>query len=356
MNKTKILLLLLTFFSFELSAQQQTDVAKTNHKEIDRYIAEIQKQYHIPGLALAVIKDGEVIHKNNYGLSNIEMSVPVTDQTLFPLFSTTKVMSVVAVYQLIEQNKLSLENSLSDFLDDLPESWRKVQIKNLITHSSGLPDIVNYTNDKEEDAKQKVYMDTVRFAAGKQFDYNQTNFWLLNRIFQKVVGKKLSEYVIERQFPSSLKSVVFEGNNLKVVENLSYGYVNTVNSNQFLKRNWSFPEYEYGAAALNMTLDSFIEWNRKFDHNELITAQTKTRLLTPFNYEVKRDFTYGLDLIKVNDEVSYGFSGGISTAFREFSAKKLTVILLANGMFIPTGKLKGINEVVNNIAIIASGK
>lgn len=333
-----------------------TNIAKTNHEEINNYIADVLKQYHIPGLALAVIRNGEVIHKNNYGLSNVEMSVPVTDKTLFPLFSTTKVMSVVAVYQLIEQHKLSLDNSISDFLDDLPENWRKVQIKNLLTHSSGLPDIVNYTNDKEEEAKRKVYTDTLRFAAGKQFDYNQTNFWLLNRIFQKVVGKKLSEYIIDAQFPSSAKSVIFEGNNLKVIENLSYGYVNTADSNQLMKRNWTFPEYEYGAAALNITLDSFVEWNRKFDHNEFITAQTKTQLLTPFSYEVKRDFTYGLDLIKLKDEVSYGFSGGVSTAFRKFTHKNLTVILLANGMFIPTDQLKGINEVVNNIAIIASGK
>lgn len=231
-----------------------------------------------------------------------------------------------------------------------------MQIKNLLTHSSGLPDIVNYTNDREEDAKQKVYKDTVKFVAGKQFDYNQTNYWLLNRIFQKVVGKTLSEYIIDFQFPSSSNSVIFEGNNLKVIKNLSYGYVNTVNSNQFLKRNWSFPEYEYGAAALNMTLNSFIEWNRKFDNNELISAKTKAQLLTPFDYEIKRDFTHGLDLIKHNGDISYGFSGGVSTAFRKFTNENLTIILLANGMFIPTDKLNGINEVVNNIAIIADKK
>jgi CubicO group peptidase (beta-lactamase class C family) len=343
-----VTIMLCSFFVINCNAQEKSN------KEINNYIAEIQKQYNIPGLAVAVIRHGEVIHKNNYGLANIEMATPVTDKTLFPLFSTTKIMSVVAVYQLIEQHKLYLDNNISDFLDDLPDSWRKVQIKNLLTHSSGLPDIVNYASDKEEEAKQKVYRDTVKFVAGKQFDYNQTNFWLLNRIFQKVVGKTLSNYIMDKQFPSSLKAVIFEGNNLKVIENLSYGYVNTANSNEFLKRNWSFPEYQYGAAALNMTLNSFIEWNRKFDNNELISAKTKAQLLTPFNYEVKRDFTHGLDLIKLNGDISYGFSGGVSTAFRKFPGRNLTVILLANGMFIPTGKLNGINEVVNNIAKIAS--
>lgn len=343
-------IVLCSFLAISSSAQNNSKL------KIDNYIAEIQKQYKIPGVALAVIKDGKVIHKNYYGLANIEMAVPVSDKTLFPLFSTTKIMSVVAVYQLIEQNKLSLDNNIADFLDDLPSSWKKVQIKNLLTHSSGLPDIVLYTNDKEEDAKRKVYSDTIKFVTGKQFDYNQTNFWLLNRIFQKVAGKTLSNYIIEKQFPSSLTSVIFEGNNLKVIENLSYGYVSMMNSNEFLKRNWSFPEYQYGAAGLNMTLNSFIEWNKKFDNNEFISAKTKTQLLAPFTYEIKRDFTHGLDLLKQNGNISYGFSGGVSTAYRTFPNKNLTIIILANGQFIPTDKLNGINEVVNNIANIASQK
>lgn len=189
--------------------------------------------------------------------------------------------------------------------------------------------------------------------AGKP-PYNQTNYWLLNRIFQKVVSKTLSNFIIDTQFPSSLSSVIFEGNNLKVVENLTYGYINIPNSNQFLKRNWSFPEYEYGAAALNMTLSSFIEWNKKFDNNELISEKTKEQLLTPFDYEISRDFTHGLDLIKHNGDISYGFSGGVSTAFRKFKKENLTIILFANGMFIPTDQLRGINEVVNTLANIAS--
>ena len=327
-----------------------------NNKEINIYVAKIQKQYNIPGLALAVIKNGEVIHKKNYGFANIELAVPVNDKTLFPLFSTSKVISVITVYQLIEQKKLSLDNYISDFLDDLPNSWKKVQIKNLITHSSGLPDIVNYGSDNEVDAQQKVYKDTIKFAPNKQFDYNQTNYWLLNRIFQKVVGKTLSKYILDTQFQSLLQSVAYEGNNMKLVNNLSYGYVYSLNNAQFLKRNWSFPEYLYGAAALNMTLNAFVEWNKRFDNNEIISEKTKAQLFTPFNYEVKRDFTYGLDLLTNNGEISYGFSGGVSTAFRKFKNNNLTIILLANGQFIPKDNLNGINEVVNNIANIAFKK
>jgi CubicO group peptidase (beta-lactamase class C family) len=348
--KKLIFPLIIIMVSFlEIKAQKKI-------KEVDKYISLILKQYQIPGLALAIIKEGKIIHKNNYGLANIELDVPVTDKTLFPLFSTTKVISVITIYQLIEQRKLTLDSRISDFLVDLPDAWKQVQIKNLLTHSSGLPDIVNYSSDKEEVAQQKIYMDSMKFSIGKQFDYNQTNFWLLNRIMKKVVGKSLSQYVLETQFPNSHDAAVFEGNNMKVVKNLSYGYVTSSFNQQLMKRNWSFPEYLYGAAGLNMTLNSFIEWSMKFDNDLLIRKETKALLLTPFEYETPRDYTNGLDLIKFKGDDSYGFSGGVSTAYRIFPNKKMTIILLANGQFIPTDKLKGINDIVNKIAEIVNEK
>ena len=327
------------------------------NKEINEYIAEIQQQYKIPGLALAVIKNGKIIHRMNYGIANLENSVLVSDKTLFPLFSTTKIFTVLSVHQLIEQNKISLNNSISEFLTDIPNNWKNTKIENLISHSSGLPDIVAYETDSEEEiAKSKVYKDSLKFTVGKQFDYNQTNFWLLKRIIEKIVGKNLGNHILETQFKDSKNDVLFEGNSLKVIKNLSYGYVNRESENTILKRNWNFPNYMYGASALNLTLNNFIEWNKKFDENTFITESTKKQLLKPFNYKQPRDFCYGLDLIKVNGELSYGFSGGVATAFRKFPDKNLTIILLSNGMFIPNGKLGGINEVVNNIKKLSEKK
>ena len=350
----KILIIIIVLFPL-LTIMSQTKTKLS--KDINEYIAEIQEQYKIPGLALAVVKNGKIIHKMNYGIANIENSVLVSDETLFPLFSTTKIFTVLSVHQLIEQKKISLDNFVSQFLIDLPGSWKKIKIENLLTHSSGLPDIVAYENESEEEiAKNKVYKDSIKFIAGNEFDYNQTNFWLLKRIVEKIVGQNLADYIIKTQFPLSKNDATFEGNSLKVIKNLSYGYVNCESEKTILKRNWNFPKYMYGATALNLTLSNFIEWNRKFDENTFITESTKKQLLKPFSYKQEKDFCYGLDLIKVNGELSYGFSGGVATAFRKFPDKNLTIILLANRMFIPNGKVGGINEVVNNIQKLSEKK
>lgn len=350
MIKKTLLLLQILLTGLTLFAQPKG----TLNTEIDEYVSIIQKQYNIPGLALAIVKNGTVVHKKYYGVANIEFSVPVNDSTVFPLFSTTKIFTVTAIHQLIEQRKLSLDNSVSDFLIDLPETWKNIKIQNLLTHSSGLPDIVAYeTENDEQIAKAKIYKDPIKFVAGNQFDYNQTNFWLLRLILEKITGEPIEDYIVKSQFPESKGEVFFMENTLKVVKNMSYGYVIREDESSVYKRNWSFPKYIYGAAALNMTLNNFINWNKKFDADILISKATKKQLLTPFHYTQKHDFCYGLELINSNGEVSYGFSGGVSTAFRKFQDKNITIILLANGMFIPNENLGGINEVINKVKEIS---
>ena len=319
--------------------------------EIDRYVREIQQAHRIPGPALAIVKEGKLIHRANYGLANIEFSMPVSDDTVFPLFSTTKIFSVVAVHQLIEQGKLSLDSKLADFLSDLPAAWREVKIKHLLSHSSGLPDILAYENLPEAEAQQAVYSQAILFKPGEQFDYNQTNYWLLNRIFQKLLGQSLSTHILENQFAGTQASVFFEGNHLAVMPNFSSGYNNT--ADKLTKRNWHFPQYNYGAAGLNLSMDAFLNWNKKLDEGGLLTSTSMTNLRQVFLYTKPRKFTHGWDFIELNGVATYGFTGGMATAFRQVPQKKMTLILLANAMFIPTAQRPSLEAIVNRLLLMA---
>nr|WP_315469206.1 serine hydrolase domain-containing protein [uncultured Undibacterium sp.] len=319
--------------------------------EIDRYVKQIQQLHHIPGLTLAIVRDGKLIHRGNYGLANLEFSVPVSDDTVFPLFSSTKIFSVVAVHRLIEQGKLSLDNKLVDFLTDLPEAWREVKIEHLLSHSSGLPDIVTYENLPEVEAQQAVYAQAILSKPGAQFDYNQTNYWLLNRIFQKIIGQTLSAYIMETQFSGTQTSAFFEGNHLAVMPNFASGYNNA--GDKLTKRNWHFPHYNYAAAGLNLSMNAFLEWHKKLEEGALISPASLARLRQPFVYAKPRNFTHGWDLIEWNGVATYGFTGGIATAFRQVPQKKMTLILLANAMFIPSVQRPGLDAIVNRLLLMA---
>lgn len=247
-------------------------------KKINSYINEISTKNDIPGLALAIIKNGSLIHKKYYGFSNLDYDIPVNDKTKFPLFSTSKIFASVAVHKLIEQNKLKLEDEIAQYLDDLPEDWKNVQVKNLLSHSSGLPEIAVYEREPEDVAKSKVYKDSIKFDAGNKFDYNQTNFWLLNLISKRVSNKTLADHIMENQFLASDSSAVFEGNSLAILKNRATSYSDYPKKGFLRETDYNNPEYLYGASGFNITLNGFVDWDKKFDSNEIINKSSKLRL------------------------------------------------------------------------------
>jgi CubicO group peptidase (beta-lactamase class C family) len=95
-------------------------------------------------MAVGVIKNDKIIFQKYYGRENLESDKKVNSNSLFRVYSTTKLITDVAVFQLIEKGQLSLEDKISKYLDDLPKEWQNVKIKNLLSHSSGIPDFARY--------------------------------------------------------------------------------------------------------------------------------------------------------------------------------------------------------------------
>ena len=93
-----------------------------------------------PGAAVAVIKDGHFLHKNGYGLANLNTKETITPDTQFLLASVSKQFTAMAVMMLAEEGKLSYDDSISEYFDNIPASWNKITIRHLLTHTSGLPD------------------------------------------------------------------------------------------------------------------------------------------------------------------------------------------------------------------------
>jgi CubicO group peptidase (beta-lactamase class C family) len=108
--------------------------------KVDEYIkAEMQKQ-RIPGLSLAVIKDGQIILAKGYGLANVEHQVPVKPETIFQSGSVGKQFTATAVMILVEDGKIALDDKIGKYLDGAPESWKSVTVRHLLTHTAGLTD------------------------------------------------------------------------------------------------------------------------------------------------------------------------------------------------------------------------
>ncbi|MFV8344628.1 serine hydrolase [Flavobacterium sp. ZB4P13] len=309
---------------------------KETKQNIDNYIKEVIDVNEIPGLALAVVKNGEVIYEGYYGKTSLEENTPVDQNSIFRIYSTTKLISTVGVFQLIEKGKLSLEDVISKYIDNLPKEWQEIKIKNLLSHSSGLPDVVRFQDIpntlSDEEKIGRLSKKPMDFETGKRFRYNQTNYWLLTQIVEKITGLTFDEYILNNQFPSSGKSVFFSSNSVDTIPSRVSKYDFDSKTKKYVKPIINDGVRAHSGNGLNITLQEFIRWNERLDENLLMKKETKYSMWKPFEFKNSKDnFLHGWGLYTVNRKPSYGFSGGNVTGFRKFVENDMTIIFLSNG-------------------------
>lgn len=193
------------------AATCRSDLVRTAAKDFanPRAVGMLQdeiKARHIPGLQAAVVKHGRIVMLVSCGVADVGFSEPVVRTTRFQLASATKPFTGVVAMQLVEEGKLSLDAPLSAYLDDLPQAWRAVTVRQALMHVTGLPDIVDPARGGlidpagESAAWAKVKTLPMQFAPGQGYAYNQTNYLLLGRIIEKLRGQPFRQVVSERIF------------------------------------------------------------------------------------------------------------------------------------------------------------
>lgn len=346
---TKSFSYFLFFIVISVYSQSSTEISKEKKDKIREYIQHIQKRHEIPGVALAIIKDGETIYKKNFGKANIEHQSPIIEESIFRVYSLTKPIVSVAVFQLIEQNKLSLEDRVTKYIDSLPTSWKETKIKHLLTHSSGLPDMAPYNRMSdltETEAKELVFGEEKTAVLGEKYQYNQTNFWLLQLIIEKVSGEKIEDFILENQFQNERKKVFFSSNSKKIIPNRVSAYFPFETGTIQISHPKLKGRYMFAANGLNITLDEFLKWNKRLRNNELLKEETRAKMWETFTYtKSNKVFAYGWDKRIINGHDSFGFSGSLITAYRTFPVDDVSVVFLSNGL----GNYYNIENIINHL-------
>lgn len=305
--------------------------------QIDRYLKE--EASNTLGMAVAVIKEGNLLYESYLGKENLEGKA-VDQTTIFPVYSLSKLITATAIFQLIEENRLQLEDNLALYINNLPEEWKGIQIKHLLTHSSGLPDYnLMQGNLSDSVAWANVLQQALRFEKGERWEYNQTNFWILTQIIEKITAQSFEEFVVNNQFSASTTPILYSSNFIETLPNKSFKYSFEETTQQWKKVALNFGKRANSAGGLHLTLPQFVAWSNSFDNNEFIQAATKAQLWTPFDYkepfffESKQDqFLFGWQQYSSNNTTSYGFTGGLVTGYRKFIRQNMTIIILTNGL------------------------
>lgn len=345
--KNLVLFLLLMIISCKKIIDNQES---NQYQEIRDYVNHIIKRHQIPGVALAIVKNDSIILQENFGKANLEHNVAIKDSSIFRVYSLTKLPVAIAVFQLIEQQKLTLNDEISNYVDGLPESWQTIKIQHLITHSSGLPAMRSFPNLEkltEEEVKNLVFKKKIQFKKGGRYDYNQTNFWLLQQIIEKVSDESFSDFILKNQFENEQQDVFFSSNSKEIVQNRVTAYFPFRTGTIEIDHPTLVGNYMFAANGLNITLNEFIKWDKRLKSNQLLKLETRKQMWETFNYSNSdKVFTNGWDKRVIKGHNSYGFSGSLVTAYRIFPKEDFSIIFLGNGL----GNYFNIENIINHIA------
>ncbi|MBF9236451.1 serine hydrolase [Hymenobacter sp. BT683] len=268
--------LLLLFFSSAFQAS-----AATPADSLDLFLTSKMRQLRIPGLQLAVIRHGQVVKSAQYGLANVQDSVPVSRHTRFSINSITKAFVGVAVMQLVEAGKLELTAPVSRYLTSLPAAWQPVTVRQLLTHTSGLPEIMPddemVTEGNENAAWAKVQTQPMDFPIGEKFAYNQTNYLLLGKIIDQLSGQPFGRFIQERQLNVVGMPRTTSGDAHNVLPNgaRSYTFYHFANgqmsrSSQLRNVFETFPPSLRTAAGMSTTAEELAQWLLALQQGKLL--------------------------------------------------------------------------------------
>lgn len=203
---------------------------------VDDYIASQMKTQRIPGLAVAVVRDGKLIKAQGYGLANIELDVAVKPETIFQTGSVGKQFTSAAVMMLVEEGKIGLDDKISKYLAGTPAKWANVSVRNLLTHTSGIADYAAEANPKpggvidlhkdytEAELLQRFTTLPMDFKPGEKWSYSNTGYVLLGIIIHKVSGEFYGDFLQERIFRPLGMSATRIISEADIIPNRAAGY------------------------------------------------------------------------------------------------------------------------------------
>lgn len=235
----------------------------------------------------------------------------------------------------MKKGQLSLEDKISKYLDNLPKEWQDVKIKNLLSHSSGIPDFERNnlpTNLSNAEVFERLSKEKMEFETGNQYSYNQTNYLLLAMTIEKITGQKFENYVLKNQFSDAKNKIIFNSDSFEEIPNRIQFYRYNDSLKQYKKSTHVGGLRAHPANGLAISLPDFLQWSIHLDKNQFLKDETKKLMWKPFDYTNKQNvFAHGWEITKTGNIMSYGFSGGNVSAYSIFPANELSIIFMSNG-------------------------
>jgi CubicO group peptidase (beta-lactamase class C family) len=338
----KIFLVPIAIVFLASSCQEKSELSETTPLEsfTDSLFQASVDSSQIAGASVLVYQNGKTLMKKTYGYASLELSVPIPEGGVFEIGSVTKQFTAAAILKLAEANKLSLDDDFTQYLD-FETNGRKVTIDNLMNHTSGIP---SYTEIPEfwdlsiqehprDSLVRLVESKPFMFEPGEALIYNNSAYFFLGLIIEKVTGQTYEEYLQESFFgPLGMDNTSYCSTS-EVTKNKVYGYSYTpegLKQKEYLNHTWPF-----SGGSLCSTTEDLLTWMTALHQGNVLSETLYKSLITPGQLKDGSQVNYAMALANYSDFGNHriGHGGGINgflTDTRYFPEEDLYIISLVN--------------------------
>ena len=285
-----------------------------------------------------VARNGEILLSQGYGWADRENQIPNTPQTKYRLGSITKQFTAMAILILQSREQLNVQERICRYLPECPDSWQEITIHHLLTHTSGIPDLTEFSDYKTFKATPTTPEQTIArfkdkpldFQPGEKCSYSNSGYVLLGTIIEQVSGQSYEMFLQQNIFdPLQMKNTGYDHND----DSLATGYTG-------VDSNWEKPAYidmtlPYAAGGLYSTVENLYRWDQALYTEQLVPQESLDLMFTPHAKMAAfgLSYVYGWFVGKMNNHPAVSHGGGIDgfvTEIRRYIDDSITIIILSN--------------------------
>jgi len=296
----------------------------------------------VAGVSVAVVKGRDTILMKGYGYADLENEVRATARTVHRIGSITKQFTAAAVMRLVDEGKLSLDDTVGKLLPGTPQAWRGIALRRLLNHTSGIRSYTSigprwqrrWREDMSPDTLVGLVRDdTLDFAPGAQWRYNNTGYVLLGMIVERVSGKPYATYLEEQFYRPLGLTQTYYCSQRPIIRHRAQGYDRT--GGQLVNAEYLSMTQPFAAGALCSTVGDLVIWQHALVSGRVVRPASYALMSTPETLTDGKPLTYGYGLgvgrLETHRRVSHG--GGINgfiTDLSYYPDDTLHVVVLAN--------------------------
>jgi D-alanyl-D-alanine carboxypeptidase len=300
----------------------------------DDFVRAEMKRQNIPGLSLAILKDGQIIKVAGYGVADRATKIPATPDTVYKIASVSKQFIATGIMLLVQDGPLGVDEPISKYLDGTPPTWSAITIRHLLTHTSGIVrespgfDPTKILSDAE--VVKRAYATPLGFAPGEKYEYGNVGYFALAEIIRKVSGRPWTGFLNERVFKPSGMNTTFPTNTKERIPNRARGY----SDNDKLADADDWPALRPSGAFLSTVLD-LAKWDAVLYTDTVLIESTRRQMWTPvtLNNGTTSPYGFGWELQSPPGRRLVHHSGGMPgfrAMFARYMTDRITIIALMN--------------------------